>query len=119
MNITKEKRAELDTQEKVTEWVLNHAIAQGKQAIRHGACRYRGLEHMSCFVGCLIADEEYDDNMEGKSVNSLIAFLEREQPDKVELWEFLVKNRNSLMRLQDIHDNHDVETWEEKIKALL
>lgn len=119
MNITKEKRAELDTQEKVTEWVLAHAREQREKSMYQGVCLYRGPEHTSCFVGCLIADEEYDDNMEGKSVNTLIEFLSREQPDKVELWEFLVKNRDRLMRLQDIYDNHDVETWEEKIKALL
>lgn len=119
MNITKEKRAELDTQEKVTEWVLTHAKEQGRKSIRQGSCQYRGLEHTACFVGCLILDEEYDDDMEGKSVNALIEFLAREQPDKVELWEFLVKNRSRLMRLQGIHDNYEVEDWESKIKELL
>lgn len=118
MNITKEKRAELDTQEKVTEWVLNHAREQGKKSIAQGACQYRGPEHTACFVGCLISDEEYDEDMEGKSVNTLIEFLSREQPDKVELWEFLVKNRSMLIKLQDIHDNYAVKNWESKIKEL-
>jgi hypothetical protein len=48
--------------------VIAHLRAQGVQAKNEqGSCRYRTPEGLKCAAGCLILDEEYTPEFEGKS----------------------------------------------------
>lgn len=119
MIITKEQRAKLNTSRDIIQWVLNHAKEQRCKAVLGDICRYRTEECMSCFVGCLITEEEYDPSMEGKGVTRLIKYLSTGVLDRPELLCFLREWEYTLGKLQEIHDNCPVEEWESRSKKLL
>ena len=62
-------------QQEIFDKVATHLIAQGKQSLGYGdidghlaqACAYRGRGGTMCAVGCLIPDDEYKPEFEGKS----------------------------------------------------
>lgn len=94
--------------------VYYHLITQGNASISaNGDCVYRGMNGMSCAVGCLISDEHYDSEIEGKSV-----MMESVQ-------EILIKSGininndtiNLLFSLQEAHDDvldsFGIEAFEE------
>ena len=59
----------LTTREEIFSYVEMHLRKQGHRSVeaqRWTHCRYRGEAGTSCAVGCLIADDEYDPDMEGK-----------------------------------------------------
>ncbi len=105
----------LATEEEVFEQVAKHLLKQNAKSVRDEAvigteaesCRYRGLRGKSCAAGCLIAEEEFNYNMEGKDwfgvVNAGYA---------PKIHEGLIKD------LQEVHDCIEVEHWESKLKEL-
>lgn len=54
----------------ISEKIRDHLIKQNARAQnRNGSCRYRGIDGLSCAVGCLIKDEFYNANeIEGHGV---------------------------------------------------
>ena len=76
-----------------------------------GGCAYRGENGTSCAIGCLIPNELYKPEMEGKSVSGL-------QRNSKELLE-LFRNTDSalLSALQDIHDDIDPHCWAERLNS--
>jgi len=90
-------------------------MTQGCRAMVNRSCKYRqGIN--SCFVGCLISDEEYEPLMEDRNVESLIGALRPGEGHK-ELKEFLINWQPTLQRLQDIHDNKLIKEWATLIEA--
>lgn len=89
------------TTQQVFDQVARHLLAQGAQSREVGSgCRYRGDGDLKCAAGCLIADDEYDAELEGNTwlplANSGIVPQEH---------AFLIRD------LQNIHDNHLVASW--------
>lgn len=51
--------------------VVRHLLQQGARSERPvGLCAYRGDNGLSCAVGCLISDEHYSKDIEGRQVFS-------------------------------------------------
>lgn len=113
----------MKTKQEILDHVMKHARTQKVPAMttEAPACRYRlevGGVMLKCFVGCLIRDEDYTDDMEACSVTS-----QSREADRVR--EALNKNDIStddatlefLGQLQCIHDGADislslVDKWE-------
>lgn len=100
------------TKQEVFTTVKNHLLAQNKKAEEGGICLYRGPNGTKCAIGCLITDEEYE-----KMVKHRI--------DRYGIWSlsrhFMIKNleginSNFLNRLQGIHDCHEPNKWEERLR---
>lgn len=73
-----------------------HAQLQGDRAMNaDGVCAYRGGGGTKCFIGALIDDDEYTENMEGQSVYGLINC-----------------NNHILNELQRIHDRACPTNWD-------
>src|SRR5713226_6556873 len=78
-----------------------------------GTCVYRNSEGKKCAVGCLLLEDEYQSDMEGQAIGFIIGHT---------------KYNASLMRLsphiklikefQSLHDNYDVEDWEEGLQDI-
>lgn len=53
--------------------VLTHLVKQGKPAkdLESSRCYYRTSEGLKCAVGCLIKDEFYTENLEGKDIKKV------------------------------------------------
>lgn len=92
------------TAQEVLDQVAEHLLTQQEQSKQLLACYYRGDNGMKCAAGCLVADDEYVPEMEGK--------------DWAELQEDgMVPNSHMelIQSLQNIHDRHDVEYWQSSL----
>jgi len=94
------------TNQEVFDKVVAHLKAQGKQSLKGDSCKYRGSMGMKCAVGCLIPDEEYSSELEGKTVRS---------PELVNLPSLRHLNLELLWDLQGVHDRCDPPNWETKL----
>lgn len=65
-------------------------------------CQYRSTEGLKCAIGCLIPDEEYRDDLEGKDVLTIAQRISSLAGLDVGL----------LIRMQQLHDCHAVKEWE-------
>lgn len=97
--------------QEVFEFVAHHLLTQKEQCMINGKCAYRGENGLKCAVGCIIADEEYDEIFD-KSYGSAIACLVRDEKIKVD------KHLELLQKLQGIHDGYPVFLWKAKLKNL-
>lgn len=93
--------------------VKEHLLRQGRPSTDDIACRYRSPDGLKCAVGCLITDEAYDYNIEGKGVGncSVIEALNKSGIDG----KFHSK---LLKKLQDIHDYTKAEKWESMLERV-
>lgn len=100
--------------------VVEHLLTQKERAIdESGDCRYRTSNGLKCAVGCLIPDENYSINFEGRKVsffmlNEILNFEKIEE--KLDKWE---KHHllDFLLNLQRIHDRMHLNQWYYIFKA--
>ena len=105
--MTPEQNAHVKTlrgKKEIFDYVVTHLKNQGSQSLLQSlsspnvlGCAYRGADNKMCAVGCLIADDEYNPDMEACNINELSK--EGAIPDRLEphLW--------MLAELQALHDN--------------
>lgn len=93
--------------------VTTHLLTQNKKAKEGIRCKYRNSEGLMCAAGCLIPNDVYEVDMEGKSISSVI----REYGVLAEM--FSTREKVILLgNLQHIHDDVDVEAWPRKLREL-
>jgi len=93
----------------------NHLLTQGEPSYMDGStslCAYRGENGKMCAIGALIPDDEYQEEMEYKSVDDLFDDYEEALPSINQL------DRGFLATLQRIHDVQPVEFWPFHLKKL-
>jgi len=95
--------------------IVANLLKQGKPSISDkGQCYYRGPEGLKCAVGWVISDNEYDENMEFKSVTDLL--------EGGQLPCSLTPHVKLLSRLQIAHDNwgehKDTEVFKNVLKRI-
>lgn len=114
------------TNQEIFDKVFNHAKTQRKEFgndAQSGSgsidgCLYRcklsdGRVKM-CFIGVLIPDEDYDQSMEGDSVQNLFD----KHPDMMESIGLSQSQHSLLQELQYIHDENEPNKWEQAFAAL-
>ena len=94
------------TEQEIFDFVVDHLQTQNCKALDdRTACRYRGPNGTMCAAGCLITDDEYDPQIEGKTVYSV----------KISR----ISNQLGLVRLlQCVHDNRTVEDWPDALREV-
>ena len=93
--------------------VKDHLLGQGTQSMDEtGCCAYRGNDGMMCAVGCLITDEAYTIDIEGKSVEAGAVGIALEESGVTHIPLGLLKG------LQYMHDSVEVEGWPERLDEL-
>jgi hypothetical protein len=106
------------TRIEIVETVTKHLLAQGKKSRESEGnktkCLYRGPNGLQCAIGCLIPNDVYKSWFEDQGyIDLTIAAAANISPDDLDL----------ARRLQQIHDEMDVEQWgpalEEIRKAVL
>jgi hypothetical protein len=99
--------------QEVFDKVATHLLRQKEKSVAlfnqfsYPLCAYRGENGTMCAVGCLIPNEKYHTGMEGWNVD----FVTKDLPE-------LAQHIYLLQNLQSIHDNEDVEQWEDKLRCL-
>ncbi len=90
------------------ETVAEHLITQGRKSYGvndtdYTVCAYRGWEGCKCGIGILIPDENYNPEVETRSVRYM---------DVVNMIDDqYAKDMEFLFQLQQIHDKYKVEAW--------
>ena len=84
------------TNQEAFDTVVRHLRNQGRQAIDDGRCSYLTQDGLKCAVGCLIPDDKYGTDFEGKSVT----ILPRTYLGLEDVYYDL------LERLEGVHDVH-------------
>lgn len=98
------------TPQEVFDQVKNHLLTQNEQSISftltYKSCMYK-VDELKCAAGCLIADDEYQDNFEGQAWGGLVK-------------RKIAPNKHLILisQLQSIHDTSAPILWEGKLKEL-
>lgn len=105
--------AQLTLQE-VFDKVLEHSRQMTELSLEivksgYPCCLYRASNGNKCFIGALIPDELYSEQMEGCGVNELMVRF----PELKKM--FNIKDESALEDLQLIHDSH-FDDREEKLE---
>ena len=99
------------TKQQVFDKVATHLLTQGKasRAVVGGevGCAYRGEDGTSCAVGCLLPDELYDPEMEGKNAKWVLSYC----PAFKDL--FVPGVWSLLASLHSLHDYCSPLAWEQ------
>jgi hypothetical protein len=127
----------MKTKQEIFDIVVNHARMQKCKSETCISCRYRIIKPdgtvLKCFVGALISDQTYCEQIENNIVGGLY-LLNDDFPTPENkgssiykksnlLREILIKNNidvsskescEFLSHLQNIHDGHSVEMWEQE-----
>ena len=94
--------------------VATHLLTQNRQAMTLGGCMYRAEDGAMCAVGCLINDNEYTEELEGRSLWDEITYEDgysttvREAVERSIGRPITTKEYEMLRHLQQIHDRADV-----------
>lgn len=97
------------SEQEVFDQVARHLLTQMERSENDDHCMYRNPQGLKCAAGCLIADNEYEQEMD---------LLHGVQ------WQTLVnkgyaprKHMFLISRLQTIHDNYGACYWSERLRA--
>ena len=82
--------------------IWEHA-KKGVKSMDERSCMYRGPHMAKCFVGALIPDERYDEDMDRKRCLADEVFRMAEVRVATEI--------QNIIELQKIHDRHEPEEW--------
>jgi hypothetical protein len=87
-----------------------HLLQQGERSLleSRATCAYRGQRGLTCAVGCLIPDDEYDTELEEKNAAAIVSQVPALHGVSVRL----------LGRLQSIHDYEVPSLWRLALEQL-
>ena len=97
------------TDQTMFDTVVAHLLTQNSVSMDDtGTCVYKGPDNKRCAIGCLIPDEMYTVDLEGKEVRTLV----NNPLFSAELTTYLSQfNLDLLIRLQQTHDAWNSEDW--------
>jgi len=101
------------TYQEMFDKVCAHLLTQNKKAMDYeGICRYRSDDGTKCAIGCLIPDDLYEKELEGKGVRELIL---SEFKFSSYLQQFDLK---FLIALQATHDCTSPSKWYTELEKI-
>ena len=98
--------------------IETHLLTQNGRSVKEWVCQYRH-EGLCCAVGILLTDEMYYPELEGASLEDFTALKHILEPliGAKDSDEYNV-NLKLLLRLQNIHDNFDVDCWKHELEQI-
>lgn len=110
----------MSTLQQIFDRVALHLLRQNERSsadwYEHPRCMYRGPNGLKCAVGFLIADEAYQPELEGRSVNNMavLAALEDSGVPVMTMQQL----GHMLLQLQGVHDGCPLPTWRKKLEEI-
>lgn len=106
------------TKQETFDAVVTHLRQQNARAMdKYEGCAYRGDNGTKCAAGCLIPDDKYSKELEGRSMYSNVCGEEK-ITDAGRLIVELGHDIDLVYELQLMHDGHDPENWENEFKLI-
>lgn len=92
--------------------VYTHLMKQQQRSTSdEGGCYYK-IDSLMCAIGCLIPDNLYKEEMEGKSVEDLLT-------DHKGLAKYIKPQTIDLLaELQTVHDKRPVSMWKKELEYI-
>jgi hypothetical protein len=104
------KTLEQATTQEVFDQVAEHMLTQDELSMLNGTCVYRGDNGLKCAAGCLIGDDEYNNElMEG--------FTWADMLDRLDVG-VSTKHNELISKLQNIHDGIECDLWSARLLAV-
>lgn len=93
--------------------VATHLLTQMKKSLmgNDGFCAYRGRKGLACAIGCLITDEAYTPDVEGKTVNNE-KVVEALAKCGIEVKKV---GYGFFCALQKVHDEYEYQQWRPRL----
>lgn len=91
----------------IIQHVARHLILQNQRSYDED-CKYKSEKGLSCAVGCLVSDEEYDLEMEGVSIHDV----------RFNKFGIDAKRRELLGALQVLHDSMLPYQWHNELMSV-
>lgn len=118
----------MSSAQEIFDKVVHHLLTQKQRSVLletraslEYSCAYRGSGGLKCAIGCLIKDEFYSPELEGKGVGSSI-ISSALMNSGVDLGKPGSADGAYLMRLltelQTIHDHASIDRWEDGLRRL-
>ncbi len=112
--------------QEVFDKVASHLLTQKRLSVNKNnsaICRYKTKKGLKCAIGCLIPDELYDPDIEGRTVNMIISSGEPSEKTlklKSILYQvlggtLLLEDYLFLIELQQIHDFIQPSKWKSRL----
>ena len=105
------------TAQEVFDQVAEHLLVQNEQSLdsdkRGNTCMYRNPIGLKCAVGCLMADDEYLEEWEGKGWTITSPYIVRDLGI-----DYNREHERLLIALQSLHDHFETAMWLDKLKDL-
>ena len=105
------------TKQEVFDQVAEHLLNQNKQSLDpdkyNDICVYRAPGGLKCAVGCLIADDEYSKEWEGKAWSIIRPNIAKDLDI-----DFDGEHESLLIKLQSVHDIYEPDRWLTNLKQL-
>ena len=97
------------TSQEVFDFVAKHLLTQNKKSITNidgviAHCLYKSSNGLNCAIGCLIPKESYDSEIEQMDLSNVLDYFEVD-----------TKHDILLESLRLVHDDQDVENWQEAL----
>lgn len=96
------------TAQEVFDQVARHLLTQNEKSSDDSGCVYRTADGLACAAGCLMADDEVDDEW-----NADVAWAEL-----VERGVAPKEHQDLIEDLQGAHDSFPTQAWPERLKAI-
>lgn len=114
------------TKVEIVEFVKEKLLNQYECSFNENECAYRGENGLKCAIGHLIPDDLYLPQFEGTGIHSISPIKNSPTGEKlktaIEKTIGRTLNADDLMvlaTLQKIHDDYDVDNWEEAFDQLI
>lgn len=105
------------TTQELFDTVVKHLLTQNRRAWKKGHCLYFNTEeNTKCAVGCLITEQSYSPDLEGKILEIVSPVTKAVEQS---IGRALTRLEIGLLTdLQRIHDDKDVVTWKDRFESL-
>lgn len=91
------------SEQEVFDQVAEHLLTQMARSENDEHCLYRGPDGLKCAAGCLIADSEYNADMDGLHGVGWHTFIEKHNVTN--------SHKDLINRLQFVHDHYLPDMW--------
>jgi len=105
------------TSQEIFDDIVCHLRVQNAKSLNgQEFCLYRNpFKNLSCAIGCLIQDDEYDFSYEGAGdIKNLLNFANC----SAKLKERFAPHKDLLFDLQTIHDRIEIKDWETQFEKI-
>lgn len=105
--------------QEVFDFITAHLLKQGKRSVNeNGTCVYRGPKGLMCAVGCIMSDDEYESQFEGKIFEDLATGYDETYATQI-AEKYKAPSNEVFDLLNDLQEAHDEYSFDDRLPERL